>query len=118
MLQPSARPQGVPVGPQSTCHALDRGASTLWIAHPLGLRADSAQQQALPAYNNVFASSIIIDHDETIVWHNETVCTSLLRQRSMVYRYLGTAALMQNCGAFHAQTATRPPKSGQSWCFH
>ena len=37
MLQPSARPQGVPVGPQSTCHAPDRGASTMSIAHPLGL---------------------------------------------------------------------------------
>ena len=31
ILQPSARPQGVPVGPQSTCHAPDRGASTMLI---------------------------------------------------------------------------------------
>ena len=38
MVQPWARPQGVPVGPQSTCHALDRGASTLWIPLPLGLK--------------------------------------------------------------------------------
>ena len=30
-------PPGGPRGPQSTCHALDRGASTLWIAYPLGL---------------------------------------------------------------------------------
>eukprot|EP00964_Phaeocystis_antarctica_P145007 scaffold110936_cov66-Phaeocystis_antarctica.AAC.1 len=36
MLQPSARPQGVPVGPHSTCHAPDRGASTMSIPHPLG----------------------------------------------------------------------------------
>ena len=37
MLQPSARPQGVPVGPQSTCHAPDRGACALRIPLPLGL---------------------------------------------------------------------------------
>ena len=38
-MQPSARPQGVPVGPQSTCHAPDRGASTMLIPLPLGLSA-------------------------------------------------------------------------------
>eukprot|EP00964_Phaeocystis_antarctica_P040041 scaffold22888_cov33-Phaeocystis_antarctica.AAC.2 len=38
ICQPSARPQGVPVGPQSTCHAPDRGASTMSIPLPLGLR--------------------------------------------------------------------------------
>ena len=37
MLQPSARPQGVPVGPQSTCHAPDRGACALRIPQLLGL---------------------------------------------------------------------------------
>eukprot|EP00964_Phaeocystis_antarctica_P017248 scaffold9513_cov84-Phaeocystis_antarctica.AAC.1 len=37
ILQPSARPQGVPVGPQSTRHAPDRGACALRIALPLGL---------------------------------------------------------------------------------
>ena len=37
MLQPSARPQGVPVGPQSPCNAPDRGACALRIPLPLGL---------------------------------------------------------------------------------
>ena len=45
-MQPSARPQGVPVGPQSTCHAPDRGASTLWIPQ-LGLRCNRQYRYCL-----------------------------------------------------------------------
>ena len=45
ILQPSARPQGVPVGPQSTCHALDRGVSTLWFTYPLGLKGPPRPQE-------------------------------------------------------------------------
>ena len=47
MLQPSARPQGVPVGPQSTCHAPDRGASTMSIPYPLGLTLPNSDSQGL-----------------------------------------------------------------------
>ena len=43
ILQPSARPQGVPVGPQSTCHAPDRAASTMSIPHPLGTRVNAVK---------------------------------------------------------------------------
>ena len=47
ILQPSARPQGVHVGPQSTCHALDRGVSTLWFTYPLGLMDENTVLSAL-----------------------------------------------------------------------
>ena len=30
------------MGPQSTCHALDRGASTMSIIYPLGLKGKAA----------------------------------------------------------------------------
>eukprot|EP00964_Phaeocystis_antarctica_P020835 scaffold11528_cov59-Phaeocystis_antarctica.AAC.2 len=38
MGQPSARPQGVLVALQSPCNAPRRGASTMSIPHPLGLK--------------------------------------------------------------------------------
>ena len=47
MSQPSARPQGVPVGPQSTCHAPDRGACALRIPQLLGLMDENTVLSAL-----------------------------------------------------------------------